>query len=167
MKKTVSIAIIAIMIMCSCIVPQSALADTISGTNASWEEFYVTVTQPGGSFTLYSYQGIATVFQHSFYGRSTGTGNESAYGFYYISVTGNGVSELIRWAPSATTNKSEVTTCVNYTLRFQRPGTYKILVAPMSDADAAYYWRTDSIHHWEARATWTAVANCGAVLSKY
>lgn len=155
MKKLVSILLILVT-LCTCfaIIP-GAMADSASGSTASTKTFTIrSYCSPGAYFVISSSTGLAKVAQHNWLGRYTGLGNEKTYGFYKVSIKGPKANESFIWAPSATTNKKNVSTCQEIRIKLPSIGNYKITIAPLSPSAAAKYWRVDSIKKWVHHATW-------------
>ena len=162
MKRILSVILALVTICCCLIAVPAAMAETASGTNAKMETFTIHSDSSGAFFVLSSSTGLANVAQHNWYGRRTGEGDEKTHGFYDVHVKGPGLDEWMKWAPSATTRKSEVTTCREVRISLPYRGDYTVDVYPMATYQASDYWRVDFIRYWVYNASWhvTILSKC-------
>ena len=88
------------------------------------------------------------------------------HGFYKVTVKGTGLNKSMIWAPDATTNKSGVTTCREVRIKLPAKATYTVTVKPLSNGDAAKYWRMDWIRSWIKPASWMVSVTSGCTVKK-
>ena len=169
MKKVIAFILLTSVILCSLVIaPMTAMADgAASGSTERFTAFRVESLNSNAYIVLSSSTGLVNVAQHNWIGQYTGNGNETSHGFYHIGYCRPGQSscEVGVWAPSATTNTGNVTTCTEMVIYLPEPGIYTITVDPMTTGEAAKYWRVDSIDRWIHPATWrvTIMSGCRIV----
>lgn len=142
----------------------TAAAENVYGNTEKRTTFTVNARYDGAYIVLSSSTGKALVAQHNWIGKYTGDGYEIHHGFYRVTRRGNGCpTESFIWAPSATTKTSGIMTCEEVKLSFARSGQYTLTIEPLSNSEAARYWRVDSIKSWLYDASWnvTITSGCG------
>lgn len=170
MKKLSKSITLIFIITLGLIVFPSALADNAVVSGSTEESVTFPVVSNGGSnayITLSSSTGVAEVAQHNWIGVFQGYGNEVHHGFYKITQEHNGMTRSMIWAPSATTNKSDILTCEEIQIYFEKAGTYKVTVTPLSTDAAMKYWKVDYIHRWVHPAKWMLTIQSGCSVKVY
>ena len=163
MKRFMSLFMLLVVLLL-CVSPANASAATVTGKNKSSTTFTMTATTKNAYFVLVSATGVANVAQHNFFGKFTRNANEITHGFYKVTVKGNGFNNTAIWAPSATTNKKGILTCREAQFKVPRAGKYTVTESPLSNRDAAKYWKMDSINSWVCYASWMATITSGCSL---
>lgn len=163
MKLLKKILTVLIMILGVCIYI-SANAETITGSAVETVTFNVHVNYSNGYIVLASATGNARVACGTWYGGYTGEyKNEKHHGFYKVTAIGEGYTNSMIWAPSATTNKSKISTCDEVTLTFPCAGDFTITVEPVSEMS---YWKVEYIDRWITPAQWMVTNPYGCKVTK-
>lgn len=169
MKRVLLLMVVVLLVGTMIGFYPSALAEAVTGTTNGSTSFRVKANK-NGYITLTSSQGTAMVAQHNWLGIYQQDGKERHYGFYWVTARqDNGANNFsLIWAPSATTNKDDVSTCIQAELRFPETGTYTITISPLSNTQAARYWKVDYIKYWIDPAQWVVSVehDCMAYIPK-
>ncbi len=169
MKKLLSVLMtIAILMTTMTIIPLAASADTAYyGDTSDYRVIRLESKSTNAYIVLNSFTGMAEVNQHNWIGDYSGTGYEEHYGFYRITVYNDaGTIATYVWAPSATTNDDYILTDTQVQIPLYVTGKVCVQISPLTNREAAEYWRMDSIRRWVTPATWdlTIVHSCKVAL---
>lgn len=145
-------ALLLMILLLAGLVSSAGATSNIAGNTGAETKFVVVATVDNAYIRLYSFKGLATVYQSGNYGRES---NEANHGFYRVEVRDSrtGFSQTYMWCPSATKGNSITDETLQIDLTYI--GVYNVTVTPLTDSEIGYnYWISDGFKTWVYQAIW-------------